>query len=76
MSRSTKLEHIFGATNYQPEHALEHTKRNLQARCFPLNDHTNNKYIETKIYGVWIQGELLDGGHTYLPIETRLSKHF
>ena len=76
MSRSTKLEYILRATNYQPEHALEHTKRSIQVRCFPLNDHTNNKYSATKIYGIWIKGELMYGGQTYLTIEERLRKHF
>ncbi len=76
MSRSTRLEYIFRATNYQPEHALVHTQRNIQVRCLPLNDHTNNKYSATKIYGIWIKHELLYGGHTYLTVEERLSKHF
>lgn len=76
MSRSTLLQYIFWATDYHPEQTLTHTKRYNQVRCFPKNDNTNNKYSDTKIYGIWIEGVLRYGGHTYLPIEERLKKHF
>lgn len=75
MSRSTKLEYIFRASDYQPEHVLQHTKRNISVRCFPLNDHTNNKYSDTKIYEIWVEGVPRYGGHTYLTVEERLKKH-
>ena len=75
ISRSTKLEYIFRASSYQPEHALRHTKRNISVTCYALNDHTNNKYSCTIIYEIWINGELRYVGHTYLTIEERLNAH-
>ena len=75
MSRSTKLEYIHRASDYQPTDRLQHTKRITQVQLFPLNDNTSNKYSRTIIYEIWIKGELAYAGHTYLTPEKRLEKH-
>ena len=75
ISRSTKLEYIFKANEYQPEHQLQHTKRKSQTKIPALSDYTNNNYAHTKIYEVWIKNELKYIGHTYLTIEERLTQH-
>ena len=68
MSRSTRLEYIHRVDAYQPIGRLQHTHRVTQVRLFPLNDNTNNKYSDTKIYELWIKGELASVGHTYLTV--------
>ena len=75
MSRSTRLEYIHRVDACQPIGRLQRTKRVTQVRLFPLNDNTNNKYSDTKIYEIWIKGELASVGHTYLTVEQRLEKH-